>query len=142
VPRSPSRKTRAKPKTGKRAAAINASRSHNGEKFGDRLRRLRAERELSQRDLAEKCDGVSYAYISRLEAGERTASVRAIRELAAALGVSSASLEYGHDGNRETGPLQRLIEQLQQELERERLRADEAETQRDEYAAQLARLGG
>ena len=41
-----------------------------GETIGERLKRLRLERDLSQRELA--APGVSYAYISRIEAGERT----------------------------------------------------------------------
>ena len=63
------------------------------ETFGLRLRRLREERGLSQRDLAT--ERVSYAYISRLEHGTRTASGRAIRELAEKLGVTPLYLEYG-----------------------------------------------
>jgi transcriptional regulator with XRE-family HTH domain len=51
-----------------------------------RLRRLRLERQLSQRELASR--GVSYAYISRIEAGARRPSVKALRQLAPKLGVS------------------------------------------------------
>src|ERR1051325_8563674 len=47
------------------------------ETVGERLRRLRAERGLSQRDLAGP--GVSYAYISRIEAGARRPSVKALQ---------------------------------------------------------------
>jgi transcriptional regulator with XRE-family HTH domain len=63
------------------------------ETFGQRLRRLRAARGLSQRQLATA--GVSYAYISRLEADDRRPSVRAIRLLALALGVTPEYLETG-----------------------------------------------
>src|SRR5205085_10746593 len=47
------------------------------ETIGQRLRRLRTERRLSQRELSSP--GVSYAYISRIEAGTRQPSVKAPR---------------------------------------------------------------
>ena len=50
------------------------------ESIGERLKRLRLERGLSQRDLSSP--GVSYAYISRIEAGARSPSVKALRMLA------------------------------------------------------------
>jgi transcriptional regulator with XRE-family HTH domain len=65
------------------------------ETIGQRLRRLRHERGLSQRDLASP--GVSYAYISRIEAGARRPSVKALRQLAPKLGVSVEYLETGRD---------------------------------------------
>lgn len=65
-------------------------------RIGTRLRRLRVERGLSQRDLASP--GVSYAYISRIEAGTRQPSLTALRKLAAKLGVTALYLETGHDG--------------------------------------------
>jgi transcriptional regulator with XRE-family HTH domain len=64
-----------------------------GETIGQRLKRLRLERSLSQRELA--APGVSYAYISRIEAGTRQPSVKALRRLAAKLGVSADYLETG-----------------------------------------------
>ena len=60
---------------------------------GDRIRERRHQLGLSQRDLA--CDGVTYAYISRLETNNRRASVRAIRKLAPRLNVSAHWLETG-----------------------------------------------
>jgi transcriptional regulator with XRE-family HTH domain len=66
-----------------------------GETIGERLKRLRLERDLSQRELA--APGVSYAYISRIEAGTRQPSVKALRRLAAKLGVSADYLETGSD---------------------------------------------
>ncbi|MGH2936031.1 MAG: helix-turn-helix domain-containing protein [Gaiellaceae bacterium] len=66
-----------------------------GETIGQRLKRLRLERNLSQRELA--APGVSYAYISRIEAGTRQPSVKALRKLAAKLGVSADYLETGSD---------------------------------------------
>jgi tetratricopeptide (TPR) repeat protein len=71
------------------------------ETIGERLRRLRAERGLSQRELS--APGVSYAYISRIEAGARRPSVKALRQLARKLGVTAEYLETGsemHDFER------------------------------------------
>src|SRR3954451_2190340 len=65
------------------------------ETIGQRLRRVRIDRGLTQRALA--CDGVSHAHISRIEAGTREASVKALRLLAARLGVSADYLERGTD---------------------------------------------
>jgi tetratricopeptide (TPR) repeat protein len=65
------------------------------ETIGQRLRRLRLERGLSQRELSSP--GVSYAYISRIEAGARRPSVKALRMLAPKLGVSVEYLETGRD---------------------------------------------
>jgi transcriptional regulator with XRE-family HTH domain len=66
-----------------------------GETIGQRLKRLRLDRGLSQRELA--APGVSYAYISRIEAGTRQPSVKALRRLAANLGVSAEYLETGSE---------------------------------------------
>jgi transcriptional regulator with XRE-family HTH domain len=66
------------------------------------VRRLRLERGLSQRQLASR--GVSYAYISRIESGQRTPSVHAIRLLARRLGVAPEYLESGAD----IGPVEAL----------------------------------
>jgi transcriptional regulator with XRE-family HTH domain len=66
-----------------------------GETIGQRLKRLRLERGFSQRELA--APGVSYAYISRIEAGTRQPSVKALRRLAAKLGVTADYLETGSD---------------------------------------------
>src|SRR3954452_4312411 len=63
------------------------------ETIGQRLKRLRLGRGLSQRELA--APGVSYAYISRIEAGTRQPSVKALRRLAAKLEVSADYLETG-----------------------------------------------
>jgi tetratricopeptide (TPR) repeat protein len=54
---------------------------------------LRLERGLSQRELSSP--GVSYAYISRIEAGARRPSVKALRMLAQKLGVAAEYLETG-----------------------------------------------
>jgi transcriptional regulator with XRE-family HTH domain len=65
------------------------------EGVGARLKRLRLQRGYSQRDLSSP--GVSYAYISRIEAGARTPSVKALRKLSQKLGVSVEYLETGRD---------------------------------------------
>jgi transcriptional regulator with XRE-family HTH domain len=63
--------------------------------IGDRLREARLRAGLSQRELSEP--GVSYAYISRIEAGVRSPSVKVLRKLAPKLGVSVSWLETGRD---------------------------------------------
>src|SRR2546425_13024501 len=65
------------------------------ETVGARLKRLRLQRGFSQRDLSSP--GVSYAYISRIEAGARTPSVKALRKLSQKLGVRVEYLETGRD---------------------------------------------
>jgi transcriptional regulator with XRE-family HTH domain len=60
---------------------------------------------MSQRELSEP--GVSYAYISRIEAGVRTPSVKVLRKLAPKLGVSVAWLETGEEDPAEE--LARLV---------------------------------
>jgi transcriptional regulator with XRE-family HTH domain len=69
------------------------SEGSSAESVGARLKRLRLQRGFSQRDLSSP--GVSYAYISRIEAGARTPSVKALRKLAQKLGVSVEYLETG-----------------------------------------------
>src|SRR3954470_24016221 len=79
-----------------------------GETIGQRLKRLRLERGLSQRELA--APGVSYAYISRIEAGTRQPSVKALRRLAAKLEVTADYLETGSDLDAEAGRELRLTD--------------------------------
>lgn len=63
------------------------------ESIGQRLHRLRIERGLSQRELSSP--GISYAYISRIEAGARTPSVKVLRQIAGKLGITVEHLETG-----------------------------------------------
>jgi transcriptional regulator with XRE-family HTH domain len=56
-----------------------------------RLRRLRRERALSQRDLS-RMTGIAFDTISRLETGKQRAQPRTIRKLADALGVEPREL--------------------------------------------------
>jgi len=71
------------------------------ETVGARLKRLRLERGLSQRDLSSP--GVSFAYISRIESGVRVPSVKALRRVAAKLGVTVEQLETGEPTAVERG---------------------------------------
>jgi transcriptional regulator with XRE-family HTH domain len=68
---------------------------------GDRIRQQRLELGLSQRQLAS--EGVSYAYVSRIETNSRRPSTAALRKLAPKLGVSVHWLETG-----EQDPAERL----------------------------------
>ena len=72
---------------------------------GERIRQRRLELGISQRDLAS--EGVSSAYLSRVEANARQPSVKALRKLAPKLGVSPYWLETGEEDPAET--LARLV---------------------------------
>lgn len=66
------------------------------ETIGQRLRRLRVAAGLSQRQLS--VPGVTYAFISRIEAGDRMPSLRSLVRLAERLDVSALYLLTGeHD---------------------------------------------
>ena len=67
--------------------------------LGRRLKEARERAGLSQRRLADP--GYSGAYISRIEAGERTPSLALVRELARRLGVSEGFLARGEEGELE-----------------------------------------
>ena len=58
---------------------------------GARLRGLRRERALSQRDMS-RMTGIAFDTISRLETGKQRAQPRTIRKLAEALGVEPKEL--------------------------------------------------
>jgi len=59
--------------------------------LGPRIKALRAERALQQRQLAEKA-GLTPSLLSQIESGRLTPSLHTLGKLAAALGVSIASL--------------------------------------------------
>ena len=82
------------------------------ESIGERIRRLRLEQGMSQRSLS--CPGVSAGYISRIEAGDRHPSVRALRLMAGRLGVSA---EYLETGDNAVGPDRRFLELADARLE-------------------------
>jgi len=63
---------------------------------GDKLRKLRAERALTLRALAE-ISGVSYDTINKLELGRRPAHASTIRKLAHALDVEPRELMKGEE---------------------------------------------
>lgn len=109
----------------------------SAETIGARLKRLRLERGLSQRELSSP--GVSYAYISRIEAGARTPSVKALRKLAQQLGVSVEYLETGREIGEED---ERELRLADAELEL-RLGGDlhAAEETLRQLAAEAARAG-
>src|SRR2546423_14920390 len=65
----------------------------DGETRGQRIGRVRLARKLSQDALS--VPGVSGAYISRIEAGQREPSLKALRKLAERLGVTAEYLETG-----------------------------------------------
>lgn len=64
--------------------------------FGQRLREIREEKDLSLRELASKC-GISPPFLSDIELGRRFPSEDTLKALAAALRVPLAALEqYDH----------------------------------------------
>ena len=109
------------------------------ETIGERLRRLRTERRLSQRELSEP--GVSYAYISRIEANTRTPSVKALRKLARKLGVSPEYLETGSEiGPAEERELRLADAELELRLDAEAVGAEAALTALLEESTQAGDL--
>jgi len=120
----------------------------SNERIGERLRRLRRERGLSQRQIA--APGVTAAYISRIEAGAREPSVKALRLLARRLDVSPDYLETGVDLKEEQALELRLAEaELELRLDDDvgaagqhfRALLEEARAARDRNAATRAQIG-
>lgn len=62
--------------------------------FGERVRALRVERELSQERLAERA-GLHWTYVSGVERGLRNPSLNIIASLAKGLGMSPSELLAG-----------------------------------------------
>ena len=60
-------------------------------KFGDRIKKLRVDKKLSQEEIAHRA-GVHRTYLGGIERGERNPSLRNIAALAKALGVSLSEL--------------------------------------------------
>lgn len=65
------------------------------EAVGARIRAIRVERNLRQRDLA--FEGCTAAYVSRIEAGARIPSLQLLREIGRRLGVSADYLATGSE---------------------------------------------
>lgn len=106
--------------------------------IGARLRKLRAESGLTQRQLAATIretgpadSHISGAYISRLEKGERHPSVRAIRALAAALHADPHYLEVGEPDPRDEriAELESYVAALEEVSEARRERIIDLESQ-------------
>jgi len=68
------------------------------EKFGQRVRRLRGERDLTQEQLAERA-GISVDFLSLIERGKNAPSFENLDELADALEVTVAEL-FRFEGDR------------------------------------------
>jgi transcriptional regulator with XRE-family HTH domain len=68
-----------------------ASRSQEGQKFGEVIRRLRKERGLSQEALAERAD-LAADYLGFIERGENVPTLTVILKLARALRTAPAEL--------------------------------------------------
>ena len=60
--------------------------------LGDRIRKLRRERDWTQRDLAEKV-GVDYKNVSNYEVGRLVPSLKTLQRLADAFGVAVQELQ-------------------------------------------------
>ena len=67
--------------------------------LGARIKALRLERDLQQRQLAEKAD-LTPSMVSQIESGRLTPSLNTLGRIAAALGVPIATLFDGHPGGR------------------------------------------
>ncbi len=66
-------------------------RPNHCQRFGQRLKELRSERELNQEELAERV-GVFRTYMSRIETGAANPTLTLIHALADALGVEVTEL--------------------------------------------------
>ena len=64
------------------------------QRFGERVRELRADAEFSQEAFAEEC-GLDRTYMGGVERGERNLGLRNVEKIAEALGVSIAELMNG-----------------------------------------------
>ena len=67
--------------------------------LGDRIKALRAERQLQQRQLAEKA-GLTPSMVSQIESGRLTPSLNTLGRIAGALGVPIAVLFDGEPAGR------------------------------------------
>ena len=65
--------------------------NHIEKVFGQVVRKLRMERKLSQEKLSE-LSGLDRSYVSEIERGEKTASIRTLIKIAHGLDVTPSSL--------------------------------------------------
>jgi len=63
-------------------------------RFGETVRKLRQERQISQEGFADLC-GLHRTYISDIELGKRNVSLENIEKIAVALGISISDLFEG-----------------------------------------------
>ncbi len=63
-------------------------------RFGEAVRKLRQERQISQEEFADLC-GLHRTYISDIELGKRNVSLENIEKIAVALGISISDLFEG-----------------------------------------------
>ena len=74
--------------------------------FGERLRKLRGEKGMSQKDVADAV-GMTQAAISQLESGRRVATPKTVKRLAEAIGVDIEELAGEDEGEFELKVLMR-----------------------------------
>ena len=133
-------------------AAATTPVANETESVGTRIRRLRLEAGVSQRELSGP--GVSYAYVSRIEAGQREPSLKALRLLARKLRTTLEHLETGDPvpsayrrairlaeaelSLRLEGASPQLVEELRQILREATDEVDAAATLRAQVAFGLA----
>ena len=69
--------------------------------IGERLKKARIERKLTQEKLAEKLD-VSIAFLSRIERGSSHISLKRLSQICDILGISEGSILNGSSNNSNT----------------------------------------
>lgn len=69
-------------------------RTREGEIFGSTVRRLRAERQWTQEDLAHAA-GLTATYVGQVERGDKVPSLTVVLKIARALNTSPAELLVG-----------------------------------------------
>ena len=82
--------------------------ANEGAIFGERLRELRVERDLTQTELAERC-GSNRPFISNLERGVKVPSLTMVLRLAEALECRVYDLVKVFDGSAQPGKRLRKI---------------------------------
>ena len=65
--------------------------ANSAKKFGENIKRIRLEKQMSQGDICRKLD-LDRAYVSNIESGKRNPTLSTIEKIAKALGVSMDEL--------------------------------------------------